>query len=73
MFTVILFFFESHAGIVDAMMEDTGQNKIKASGYDPQVLERQVAHAQLVVKEEAGDDTAGKHLDPFGCRVFEGS
>jgi hypothetical protein len=72
MFMVFLFSAEIHAGIVDAVMKDAGQDKIKAPGYYTQVLERQVAHAQLVIEEEAGDDAAGEHLYPVERRVFEG-
>ncbi len=51
---MFLFSGEIHAGIVDPVVKDAGQDKIEAPGYDPQVLERKVAHAQLVVEEDSG-------------------
>ena len=66
MFTSSFFSSEVYAGIVDALVKDAAENKIKALGYFPQVSQRQVAHDQLVIKKYTGDDSARECLDSLG-------
>ena len=54
------------------MMKDPVEDEVEALRDLPQVLERQIAHAELIVEENAGDDAVRQRLDALGRRVIEG-
>ena len=57
---------EIYTGIVYAMMIDACKDQIEALGDLPQVFEREIAHAELIVQKDTGNNAVGETLDTLG-------
>src|SRR5512143_1629375 len=72
MFTAFFFSEKLLAGIVDSVVKNAGKDEVEAPRNDAEVRKREIAHAELVIKEDAGYDAVRQRLDPLRRRVFKG-
>src|SRR5512139_16538 len=64
--TALLGSAEIKSGIIDAVVEDPVQDHIEAFGDLTQVLEREIAHTELVIEENTRYDAVDQALDALG-------
>src|SRR5574341_1489728 len=71
MVTAFSFSHKLGAGIIDPLVEDSVQDDVEAPGDLAEVLEREVALAELVVQKNPGYDAVCQGLDPLGRGVVK--